>query len=350
MEEYGYITLRSVVIKIISLIMMLIFVRNRESYIIYAFIHCVATAGNNIFNCINIRKYVKLSLNNIDCLIHIKSVIILLFTQISVELYTKVDTTMIGFINGDENVGYYANSMKLIKLIVSVLTALGAILLPRLSKYYNENRNVEFDMMVNKALKVIFVLCIPCMSGVYLLSDNIILLIFGKSFLPAITTMRILSILIPIYSVGNLYGSQLLMILGQEKKLMYSVMIGTVVNVILNSFFIVIWKQNGAAFASLITELCVLIAQINFVKSYIKWDSFKRLINTTIISDIGMMIAIIIIKCFINSDILQILFSVVIGSITYFLINMLLKNEAIIEIKKVILNKILIISERKRYI
>lgn len=300
LEEYRYITVRSIVFKILSLVLLFTTVRNESDYIFYALVNVVALGGNNIINMINSRKIVKLKFKNLNLQKHLKSIIMLLSIQIAVNIYINLDTTMLGVLAGNVSVGLYSNAIKINKIIVILLTSVSTILLPRLSYYVKQNNISKFNATTNKALKIIMLLSIPTMIGTFFLSDNIIKIMFGNDFLPAIITMRILSPLIVILSIGNLFGTQILMTMGEEKKLLISVTVGAIVNFVLNYNIIPRMQQNGAALSSVIAEFIVMLIQVILAIKYIKIEINYRFVLNIIISNIIMTILLLIISYFIK--------------------------------------------------
>ena len=211
-EEYGYIALRSFIVKLISLILLFVFVKTADDYIIYALIYTLGIAGNYIFNITNLhRKNVKIVFKNLSLSRHFKPTFIFLCTTISIELYTLLDTTMLGFLCTDEVVGYYTNSIKLVKILVALITSVGSVLLPRLSFYKNQGKLDECCNIVNKVVAVMLFLSIPCGIGTFILSDKLILVLFGNTFLPANTTVKIATGLIYVLGFSNLFGTQILL-------------------------------------------------------------------------------------------------------------------------------------------
>lgn len=287
----------------------------------------VALGGNNIINMINSRKIVKLKFKNLNLQKHLKSIIMLLSIQIAVNIYINLDTTMLGVLAGNVSVGLYSNAIKINKIIVILLTSVSTILLPRLSYYVKQNNISKFNATTNKALKIIMLLSIPTMIGTFFLSDNIIKIMFGNDFLPAIITMRILSPLIVILSIGNLFGTQILMTMGEEKKLLISVTVGAIVNFVLNYNIIPRMQQNGAALSSVIAEFIVMLIQVILAIKYIKIEINYRFVLNIIISNIIMTILLLIISYFIKSLLLNLILSVIIGGTIYVVTNILLKEK-----------------------
>lgn len=335
MEEYGYITARSLIVKFIVMIAMFFLVKNRGDVVSYALLTGLAIAGNNILNVIHARKYIVINkdvIRSLNIFRHIKPLIILLSTSITVELYTKLDITMLGFMGSEEHVGYYAYAVKIISIAVNIAATASVILLPRLSYYYYNNNISQFNKTVNNAYRVLFVLTLPMVVGLIFVASPIVNILFGKSFHYASITVKILSVLVFIKAIGNLFGTQVLITIGQEKKLFITTLIGAVTNIILNLLLIPILWENGAALASVISEFLVLLVQMYYAKGYVNYKIDKGICISTIISIICMMIIIIASKKIINNELIGFLLSVILGGITYIVSNILLKNKVVIDI------------------
>ena len=346
LEEYRYVTLRSFVVKFVSLILILLFVRNEGDTIQYALIYCVGVGGNNLFNVIHARKYVQKPRVRLQLKKHLSPIFILLSTNIAVELYTQLDTTMTGAICGETYVGYYTNTVKLTRLVVTMITTVGAILLPRLSYYYKNGEQEVFQQYISKALKIILFFSVPAMIGIFAFSDPVVLIVLGQDFAPSSMTLRILSLLIPILAVGNLFGSQILMITGQEGQLMRSVMIGAIVNIIMNSMLIPVFQQNGAAMGSVIAEFTVMIVQIAFAKRYVNCTIEKRYVASLLGANAFVAIACSLLVMNVSFRLVTILLVCTCIAITYLGIGFLLKNEAAIYLLTRV--KIIITSKLQR--
>ena len=142
LEEYAYITVRSLCFLFVSLVLLFVFVRNRNDYIQYAAVTVISSVGSNVLNFIHLRK--KISFrggSRMELKKHLKPVFILFATAVAISLYTILDTTMLGFISGDEETGYYSAAIKLNRIVISVITAVGFVLRPRLSKIMRRPTN-----------------------------------------------------------------------------------------------------------------------------------------------------------------------------------------------------------------
>lgn len=341
-EEYQYITIRSFIVKVCSLVALLVFVRSKEDVVVYATILSLATGGNYIFNIFRLNKY-KVKLQKIDITFtkHIKPIIIMLGTTIAIELYTLLDTTMIGIFCTDEYVGYYSNTMKLVRIVITVVTAIGATLLPRLSYYYVLGKHKECEKIVNKVFTIMLFIFVPCEIGIYLCSNEIILVLFGESFSPAITTLKIASFLICTLGFSNLFGTQILLTYGMEKKLFYSTLVGAGINVSLNLVLIPLYQQNGAAVASVVSEAIVTIMTSMYAKKYIKIKISLHFMISIIVATLMMSLSLIGLKNIVHLNLyLNLIIAVLVGASVYMFVNVITCNPILRDFYKYILQKV----------
>ena len=151
LEQYGYIAKRSIFLKFISLILMFIFIHSSEDYVFYGVTSILASAGSNVLNFINLRKYVSLKpIGNYNIKQHLKPIMILFAQVIAVNVYTNLDNVMLGFMKTDVDVGLYTAAVKVKTILVSLVTSLGAVLLPRLSYYITVNKKNEFYVLIRR--------------------------------------------------------------------------------------------------------------------------------------------------------------------------------------------------------
>lgn len=340
LEEYGYIVVRSFVVKIISLICVLAIVKNPNDTTLYAAIYCLGIGGNNLFNIINLKKYnICLVTQNINIKKHLKSIFVLLTSVIAIELYTLVDTTMIGIWCDDVNVAYYTNSMKLVKLLINVVAAIGAVLLPRLSYYHSIGKNDECSNIVSKVCTIMLMLLVPCEVGMLFIADKVMPFFFGITFIPAVPTLRIASLLICVLGFSNLFGTQVLLTYGAEKKLLICTIVGAFSNISMNAIFIPAYAQNGAAIASVISEALVTLLSIILARKYIDIKLNAKATRSIIVAVIAMALSIYFIQKSNTSDIVKLFLSVGIGSIVYVSVNVVMKNPIIEELREILENR-----------
>lgn len=342
-ENQMYITVRFIVIRLLVIILMFLFVTDSNDYIIYGIIIVLMNSGSNILNLINIRKYLSLKdieLKKLNLLKHLKSVLIIFAASLSVSIYLQLDVVMLGNVS-EEIVAYYTVPNKLIRLVMVLITALGTVLVPRISNCI-KNRDIEnYKKYINLSLKYILMISIPCLVGIFLLADNIIYIMAGEKFLQSILTMRILVFILFIVGLAYFLGFQILYPHGLEKYYTYSVTIAAIINFIFNYIMIPKYYQNGAAIGTIIAEFTGVLMMLYFTRNYLKDIEFYNLKNLKYFISAGIMgILILFIKSFNLGNLIILLISISCGGIIYFVILFLLKEDIVILGFNILKNKL----------
>ncbi len=267
LEQYTYITIRSIIFKFIGLILMFFLVREKADYVWYGFITIFAASASNIFNFINIHKYISLKpVGHYDFKPHLKAVAVFFAMSCATTIYTNLDTVMIGFIKGDIENGYYNAAVRIKSILVSIVTSLGAVLLPRAS-YYLENKLVdEFKKISQKALSFVFIIAVPMMVYFMLFAHESIYFLAGSAYDKSILPMQIIMPTLLFIGLTNIMGIQMLVPLGKEKYVLYSEIAGAIVDLVLNAILIPFMGAAGAAIGTLAAEAVVWIVQFRYLK------------------------------------------------------------------------------------
>lgn len=281
-EEYAYITVRSLVFKIIALILMFLFIQNQDDYVIYGALTMVAGAGSNICNLVRMRHFIEPFRNSFKtvtegtgnlvlrirqfmkraCERHLKFVAVFFAMTAATTIYTNLDVAMLGFMSGDIEAGYYSAAVKIKGVLVSFVTALGSVLLPRMSYYAEQKMNKEFQGMVKKAFLFVGIVSVPLCIFFVFFAKYSILILSGEEFLPSVLPMQIIMPTLILIGFSNICGMQILVPLGLEKEVLYSEIIGAVTDVCLNLLLIPSMGATGAAIGTLAAEAVVLSYQI----------------------------------------------------------------------------------------
>ncbi|MGI0530117.1 flippase [Treponema socranskii] len=192
-EEFRYITFHSFCFQLVALAFLFIFVHKKEDTIQYLLFGIISSVGSNALNIIHARKIIFAPSDKLNIKRHIKPILIFFGIAISVSIYTMLDTSMVGFLANDKEVGYYVAANKLNRMVISIIVAAISILLPRLSFYHKQNDIEKFLNLANKSLRYIFIVSIPCAVGLYMLGKPTIILFSGTEYLPAVSSMKIMT-------------------------------------------------------------------------------------------------------------------------------------------------------------
>lgn len=295
-EQYDYITFRNLIFKILSIVLMILFVKKQSDYIIYGGIAVLGTVGSNILNIIKLRRYINFNINSkLNLKMHIKPILILFMMTASTMIYTSLDTVMLGFMIDDTAVGYYNAATKLKSIFVSVVTALGVVLLPRLSNCLALKQYDKFKTLITKSFNYVFLVSLPCIFFVIFEARECIIFLTGNGYEPAIIPMQL--ILVSVFFIGLTYviGIQMLIPLGKENITLISSVCGAIVNLIFNSIFIPKYGASGAAFSTTLAEFIVFCVQVYYIREHItKFIDFKNLSKILISLALGLVILILI--------------------------------------------------------
>lgn len=328
-EDFEYITKRYIFFNALSLVLLFVFVKEQKDYLWYASISVFANVGSNILNFIHSRKYIDFSIvHQLEFKKHLKPVCVLFAMAIAIKVYTVLDTTMLGFLCNDWQVGIYTAAIKIDKIILSLVVAACAVLLPRLS-YYSENDVEKFNKLAYKGLDILLMVSVPCCIGLFLLSYHIIMLLSGEHYIESVPVMRIMNPIILIIGMSNFIGMQLFMPLRKERYTLYSVVCGAVFNFILNLILIPRYQALGAAISTLCAEAVVTGVQLLLARSLIDLKKTFRIFVIYALNAIVMGILVFVVIRNIDSVLFGFIWGTVSGSLIYFILLVLEKNEIV---------------------
>ena len=271
MEQYTYITVRSIIFKFVALISMFLFVKDEGDCVIYGAISIFASGASNVFNFINVHRYISMRpLRHYELRKHLKAVGIFFAMSCATTIYTHLDTVMIKFMTTDADVGYYSAATKVKVILVSIVTSLGAVLLPRASYYIQKNMINDFRVITSKALNFVMVFSIPLALYFIIYAKEGVLFLSGSEYDGAVIPMQIIMPTLVFIGLTNILGIQILVPLGKEKQVLYSEIIGAIVDLALNIALIPRYHSAGAALGTLAAELAVFIYQYVVLRHEVK--------------------------------------------------------------------------------
>lgn len=331
-ENYSYICSRSLAVKIISLILLLVLVKKPSDTILYAGITSCALGLNYFFNIIYARKYVSFSLKGLNLKKHISPLAILFLTIVLSGIYSKVDITMLGLFSTEEATGLYTTAHKIVDIIISLCASLTVVLLPRLSYSYAHDRTMFFHLL-SQGMRVLFFITIPLAVGLCLLAPQGMTILYGSSFVSGATALRIFSMLIVIKGLGDLLCYQLTICTGNEKKRLPAYFCAAVLNIGLNMILIPQMHQEGAALASLVSELAVNGIQYRIMKRIVGFSVEWKALWQSIIATVCMACAVLLVRSLSQIVIIQVVLSVCVGGSVYLIVNHCLKNEITLSVE-----------------
>lgn len=270
LEQYTYITIRSICFKLAALVAMFILIHKQDDYIIYGGISIFAASASNILNFINLHKYISIKITKPYFLkYHIKAIVVFFAMSCATIIYTNLDTVMLGFIKSDAEVGYYNAAVKIKTILVSIVTSFGVVLLPRASYYLEHDLKNEFLKISKKAIHFVMIIAFPFIIYFVLFAEEGICFLSGTAYSGSIIPMKIIMPALLFIGLTNIMGIQMLLPMGKENIVLISEIAGAVVDLILNFLLIPYFGSKGTALGTLVAEIFVFLVQIIALKNIV---------------------------------------------------------------------------------
>ncbi len=268
MEEFGKTVTRNAVVKVLQIAYIFLFVRTRDDLPLYVLGLGLFTALGNLSLWACLPNYVgKVPLRRLHPLKDIKVVWSLFVPSIAVQVYTVLDKTMIGVITGNafEN-GYYEQAIKVSKMLLAVVTALGAVVAPRIGSCFARGETGEVRRLMYRGYRFVWFLGIPLCLGLIVTAGNFVPWFFGAGYGKVIPLLRILSLLILAIGINNVTGIQYFIPTKRQHLFTLTVVIGACTNFTLNLILIRRLQSIGAAIASVAAETVIAAVQLFLVR------------------------------------------------------------------------------------
>ncbi len=265
MENFAYITKRSIAIKLIYVASIFFFIRKPDDYPIYYILTVTTIVLNAGWNLIYARKFVTLSLKDIS----IKPLLATFFSiglyKIITSIYTTMNVTWLGFVTNTDQVGYYTSATKLYTIIISAFTAFTSVMLPRLSALHAQGNEKEFWDKIRLSVEALAFFSFPVIVFSIIYAPNILHLLLGDGFEGSYLPFRIIAPLIFIIGYEQILVLQILIPRKYDRIVLCNSIIGATLAVLTNLMIVKSYGATGSAIVWFISEVAVLTATLLFV-------------------------------------------------------------------------------------
>jgi O-antigen/teichoic acid export membrane protein len=319
-EDFKYITIRTLVIRILLLLSLFVFVHEKDDIIPYALIHVLGETGNGLVNVVRFRKYLRgthLSFAELRPLRHLKPALRIFTLNLIISIYVHLDSVMLGFLSGEAAVGFYTPALRLTKTTIGIVSSLGGVLLPRFSNLVKNGQMDDFNRLSDKAIGFVFFLCLPMTIGLIFLAPSIIHFFCGDTFQPSILTLQLLAPINLFIGLSGMIGTHILYPQGREKLIIQAAGAGAVINFIFNCIFIPRYAQYGAACSTAVAEFTVTAILILIGRPYFHFAFRARRNLNYLIGTIVLALWLVLLCYVLNDDMLLILIAIPTSCILY---------------------------------
>lgn len=348
MEEFGKIMLRNVVIKVIDIIFIFTLVRSRDDIGLYVF----GTSFFSFLGGISLWGYLpgyirKVNVSRLHPYKNLPVVISLFIPTIAIQIYTVFDKTMIGIITKDsfEN-GYYEQALKISRMVLTVITALGTVMIPRIGYLFQNKEIDKVSQLMYRGYRFVWFLGIPLCLGLMMTAGNFVPWFFGDGYEKVVPLIQILSLLIIVIGISNVTGIQYLVPTKRQNLLTLSVSAGAGVNFLMNLMLIHLFQAVGAAIASVIAEITVTVVQIIYVRKELSPLLIIKGSRNYILAGTAMVCALLPLSRVLSASIVCTLIMTVCGAMVYFIVLLVLRDEFFVTNVKMIFRKCRVIIKK----
>lgn len=334
-EEFSYITIRSVIIRSLSIVSLFLFVRAKSDLIIYVLISGLSYVVSDGWNFLRMKSTgIKLKIvASKQMSVHYRALIVLFVSSMAISLSSVLDVMMLGFMSDYAQVGYYNSASHISRIIIAVVASLSSVAMPRISYYLKEGRRDEICSLVNKSFSFVAFVSFPTYVILLFVSPTFVPLFFGEEFYGAIIPLQIVGAIIVLIAFSNISGYQVLIGLGKDGLFLRCVIIATILNFLLNLVLIPYQGANGAAIASVISESLLLIMTLilmyknSNVRLSVQKDIVKSIVGSLLLAPLFLLL-----KQMNLSGWFFVFLVGIVGAIAYIIIQLVFRNSTMLMI------------------
>lgn len=253
---------------------------------------------------------------------HIYPILLLFIPQIATKVYNIIDKIMIGYMILDKSeLGNYEEAYKLINVLFTVVSSLGVVMMPRIANVFSTGDYKKLSLYIKRSFEFTFFLSFPMMFGIIAISKDFVPIFLGDEYKKAISMVISLAPIILLCGFTNVIGNQYLLPTKRQKQYTISIIVGLLVNVILNLIFIKKLGAVGAGVVTSISQFIVLLVQIAYIHKQI---DIKKILLSSIKYFIASLVMFFI-CCMLNllgidNAVFLIVLKIFVGCIVYFMV------------------------------
>ena len=327
-ENFRYIAVRSILIKILYVIMVFVLIRTKEDYVLYFILNASVVILNAFINIVYVRHYVKIQFKELLSIKYVKQNLSLGIYNLMTSMYLTFNVVFLGFAGGNIEVGYYTTAFKLYSVILGFFTAFTNVMLPRMSAILANGENDHFTRLIEKSFETMCAFSVPMILCAEVLSPEIIYVLSGNGYEGAVLPMRIIMPAILLVGVAQVLAVQILMPMRKDKVVLLASILGAVISICVNIFLVHKIYSVGTALVLLCSELTV-------TTTYVIYTSRQKLFKCSLITILKNLVlslpcAVICVVCkaWITNDYLSVCIAVFVSVLCWIL--MQIKSQTVI--------------------
>lgn len=337
-ESFAFASLRNVLTRLLLPALALVFVTRKSDYAVYALLYTVCYAVlPAIMNYVYLFRKKAISLRGMretktEFYSHLNPIFFLALVTIGSKIFSGMDIMMLRFMRDDVTVGLYNNAIKLPLVMDELLMAVAAVITPRLYAAVREERMDEAKSLINYASNTMFFFAIPALLTFAFFSKELVWLIAGAEYVSGHPILIVYSFIMFTTLCLTLAGTRMFIAKGKEKQLFVILLMAGGLNALLNYLLIPVWGGLGAAFATILSNVCMFIAEATYIRSWgliFDKDKLKYLVAGGVLA-----LVFVLMKQALSAvpSLGVVLLSIVVGGICYVVVLSLLRETTVMRI------------------
>lgn len=334
-EDFKYITIRGLIIKTVSVGLLFIFVKSKTDLLYYGCYTVFGVLGGNIFNFFRLRKYIhreNIIFSELHIKRHIKPVLKVFSFSVVTSIYLQLNTVLLGFLKNALAVGYFAAATKVMQMLLTMSVCLGSVMMPRASHLIAENKEDEFNRLIQKSYDFTLAIALPMTIGLIFCAPSLITALCGVKFEHSILPSQIIAPIILMVAISNVFGIQVLFPQGKINIVTLCCGIGAVADLILNLCLIPLFSYIGTSIAYLGAEVATTVSMYFIGRRYIPIIYFKKSHLTYALGCVVMAFALYGLSLLQLPTFTILLLQGCCGVLAYFIILCICKDEMLVQI------------------
>lgn len=332
-EDFKYITIRGLIVKVVSVVLLFLLVKTKDDLLYYGVYSVIGILGGNIFNFIRLRKYIhreNIIFSKLDISKHIKPVLQVFSFNVVTSVYLQLNPILLGFIKDALAVGYFTAATKIMQVVMKLSSCLGVVMMPRTSNLLSEHKEAEFNALIQKSYDFTIAISLPLTCGLLFAAPYIIEVLCGQEFIPATLSSQIIAPIILMVGISNVMGIQILYPKGKIKTVIHCCMIGAIVDLVLNICLIPAFSYNGTAIAYLCAEIATTASMYIIARNDIPISFFRKCHVNYFIGSILMSVILLSVPLFGEFSPVTILTVQILAGTTIYFLYLLVKKDSFV--------------------
>lgn len=334
-EDFKYITIRGLIIKTVSVVLLFIFVKSKTDLLYYGCYTVFGVLGGNIFNFFRLRKYIhreNIIFSELHIKRHIKPVLKVFSFSVVTSIYLQLNTVLLGFLKNALAVGYFAAATKVMQMLLQMSACLGSVMMPRASHLIAENKVEEFNHLIQKSYDFTLAIALPMTIGLIFCAPSLITALCGVKFEHSILPSQIIAPIILMVAISNVFGIQVLFPKGKINIVTLCCGIGAIADLILNLCLIPFFSYIGTSIAYLGAEVATTVSMYLIGRKFLPIIYFKKSHLTYVFGCVVMAFALYGISLLQLSKLTILFLQGSCGVLAYFVILCICKDAMLVQL------------------